>query len=139
MPVGVVDRIVDKIDFDGPDGCWLWLGHLTKGYGRFQDNFQRGMAHRVVYERFVEPVPEGLELDHLCRNRGCVNPDHLEAVTHSINVRRGDMPKRNGEKTHCKHGHEFTEENTYRHRGARNCKTCFHDSYLRGLIRKRGN
>jgi hypothetical protein len=79
----------------------------------------------VAYELFVGPIPEGLELDHLCRNPSCVNPAHLEAVTHRENVRRGDLHLVFGSRTHCTMGHEFTDENTYpRPTGGRGCREC---------------
>lgn len=75
------------------NGCWLWSGHKDqKGYGRFYWKGLNEYAHRWAYEYFVGAVPVGLELDHLCRNRGCVNPAHLEAVTHRVNVARGTSP-----------------------------------------------
>lgn len=86
-------------------------------------------AHRLSYELHKGEIPEGLEIDHLCRNRWCVNPDHLEAVTRRENIMRGDGPKKLGElnskKTHCKHGHPFDKENTrYRPTGGRSCRIC---------------
>lgn len=78
-----------KIDRSGgPDACWLWLGgHLQSGYAMGS----RTTAHREVYEKMRGPIPPGLEIDHLCRNRGCVNPSHLEAVTHQENIRRSPV------------------------------------------------
>jgi hypothetical protein len=72
------------------NGCWLWLGSCNKRYGYFKTRIQ---AHRYAYELMIGPVPDGLELDHLCRNRYCVNPSHLEAVSHRTNVLRGSVPK----------------------------------------------
>ncbi|MEV4271931.1 HNH endonuclease signature motif containing protein [Micromonospora aurantiaca (nom. illeg.)] len=82
-------------------------------------------AHRIAYEMKRGPVPDGLELDHLCRNRRCVRPAHLEPVTRRTNLLRGEtIPARLAERTHCRHGHEFTPENTYQWRGSRFCRTC---------------
>src|SRR5438445_4296974 len=67
-----------------PTGCWEWPGGLIRGYGQSGQTSPRGLVHRVVYEHFRGPVPEGLELDHLCRNRKCANFEHLEPVTHSV-------------------------------------------------------
>lgn len=96
------------------NGCWLWLGALTdEGYGVMRGCGQT-RAHRVTYVLFVGDVPKGLHLDHLCRVRRCVNPDHLEPVTPLENQRRSpiSMATVNSSKTHCKHGHEFNEANT---------------------------
>ena len=90
--------------------CWLWTGRIGKGgYGRLGPR----LAHRAAYELFVGPVPQGFELDHLCRTPNCVNPQHLEPVTPEENWLRSHNPARiNADKTHCKNGHEFTPENT---------------------------
>jgi hypothetical protein len=118
-----LNRFLDKIDFT--ETCWLWIGGCNKkGYGNFKIEKRQTKAHRVSYEWFIGPIPEGLELDHLCRVRNCVYPLDLEPVTHLENVRRG-VGNQNLNKTHCKHGHEFTEVNTYiRPEGKRNCRTC---------------
>lgn len=108
----------------------MWVGGKTKrGYGQFQINKKRVLAHRWLYERWVGPIPEGLELDHLCRRPACVNPDHLEAVTHQENVARGlagtnSANNANRAKTHCPRDHEYTEENTRWYRDMRYCREC---------------
>lgn len=108
--------------------CWVWVGHKKPdGYGRLSINGRMKYAHRVAYEILVGPVPHGMELDHLCRNTSCVNPAHLEPVTHRENILRGvGMGGVNARKTHCKHGHEFTEDNTIilKSSGWRICAIC---------------
>lgn len=101
-------------------GCLIWSGHLNQdGYAKA---WTGKLVHRVLYEAYVGPVPEGHELDHLCRRRNCVNWAHVEPVTHTENVRRGRSAQR--EQTHCKRGHEFTEANTYCHKNHRICRAC---------------
>ena len=106
------------------DGCWQWHGMTTKkGYGRFTVNrMKKEGAHRFSYEMLVGPIPEGLVIDHLCRNRGCVNPAHLEVVTASENVRR--QVSRNSKKTHCIYGHPLAGDNLRVRPGRRICLTC---------------
>lgn len=106
-----------------PEGCWEWDGaHTTAGYSTASLNRRPIYLHRFAYERMVGPIPEGLELDHLCRNRGCFNPAHLEAVTHAENMRRGHWSS----KTHCPKGHPYDAENTRINNanGGRECRAC---------------
>ncbi len=105
-----------------PNGCIYFTGHINRdGYGTLSRDGRTIKAHRAAYEHFVGPIPEGMELDHLCRNRQCCNVAHLEPVTHDENMRRGA----HAIKTHCIHGHEYTEANTYRTKmGGRRCRSC---------------
>lgn len=118
------DRLMRYVDrADHPDTCWEWVGGVsTQGYGRLGD----GYAHRISYEVMVGPIPDGLELDHLCRNRRCINPNHLEVVTAAENTRRGMSPsmvvRRNRT---CSHGHTLSGGNLYiRKSGGWQCRTC---------------
>lgn len=108
------------------NGCWVWTAaQMSRGYGAIRVAGKVLLAHRVSYELYVGPIPEGLTIDHLCRNPSCVNPAHLEAVTQGENVRRGKSPiAANARKTHCKRGHEFTPENTYVETHGRKCRAC---------------
>jgi len=115
MPAKISNETWVKIKHDVADsGCWIFKGALQKdGYGSCNRN-GHSLAHRAYYSILKGELIPGLELDHLCKNRNCVNPDHLEQVTHSENVSRGNYKynHRNGRKTHCKRGHEFNDQNT---------------------------
>lgn len=96
-----------------PDGCWIWIGRVDSGeYGQISVNARQVMAHRFSYELLVGPIPLGLSLDHLCRERLCVRPDHLEPVTHAENVRRGLVGQHWRDRTSCPKGHPYDAVNT---------------------------
>ncbi len=102
-------------------GCWLWTGHLNrKGYGVLRQQ----SAHRAAYELFVGPIPAGLQIDHLCRVRCCVNYQHMEVVTLQENVKRGVVGIFHRSKTHCPKGHPYDHANTILHNGERRCREC---------------
>lgn len=113
-PRPVIERweaLVEKTD-----DCWNWLGaKQVGGYGRFKAEGGRTgpvvLVHRWTYEHFVGPIPDGLTIDHLCRNTSCVNPEHMEPVTREVNAWRANPNK---DKTHCQYGHELTPDNVYR-------------------------
>ncbi len=108
------------------DGCWEWTGVTVNGYGRFLFTTGKTVrAHRFAYELLVGPIPDGLQLDHLCRNRSCVNPVHLEPVTQQENLRRGNPGKHWSDRTHCDYEHPYDEANTImRSNGTRVCREC---------------
>lgn len=107
-------------------GCWVWQGILTwKGYGEFKSEGRKFAAHRWAYQTYVGVIPHGLQIDHLCRNRACVNPGHMELVTPRENTLRGFGPSAlNARKTHCKWGHPFDEANTRYVKRGRECFEC---------------
>lgn len=110
--------------------CWEWFAATGKGYGYYSWQRNMRLAHRIAYQILVGPIPAGLECDHLCRVKHCVNPEHLELVPHSVNVLRGQSPAaKHARQTHCKQGHEFTEGNTYRNKNKRQCRACGRESH----------
>ena len=108
------------------DTCWLWTaGVSSSGYGQITISGRILQAHRVSYEMLVGDIGHGLQLDHLCRVRRCVNPTHLEQVTSRQNTLRGSGPAAvHARQTHCIYGHEFTKENTTVNKGKRSCRAC---------------
>ena len=123
----VRDRILQKIRIDSAFGCWVWLGSKQPaGYGQMTVDGKLRRAHRVSYELVKGRIPDGLDLDHLCHNPSCVNPNHLEPVTRRENLLRGNtIPARHAAKTHCINGHALTGDNISLSEGFRRCKTCW--------------
>lgn len=134
-------RFWAKVRRDG-DGCWEWFGSRRDGYGLFWVNGHHINAHIFAYESTNGAVPDGLCLDHLCRNRGCVNPKHLEPVTIQENCARGETGHITGARkrarTHCSHGHPYSPENTYvSPQGYRVCKVCRRLGQHERLVRRK--
>jgi hypothetical protein len=131
VPIAV--RFWQYVSYGEGLGCWPWSGARNRdGYGNVKVNGRTRSAHRVAWELLRGEIPDGLELDHLCRNRACVNPWHLEPVTKYINWERGAIGARS-RRNHCKHGHEFIAENTSWQMDAgrlrRRCRTCNRNRY----------
>lgn len=141
------ERFWEKVYENETTGCWEWkAAGDDQGYGRFGIGRTVHLAHRVAYEALVGPIPAGLVTDHLCRNPACVNPAHIEPVTHRENSRRGTgwggrmgRAGRLAARTHCIHGHEFTDDNTYTHpkRGTRECRACANERRARYAARQK--
>jgi len=117
----VLKRFVTKFTVNPETGCWDWTAaSRSDGYGAINTPGRTELAHRVSFTVFVGPIPEDLQIDHLCNNRGCVNPDHLEPVSQVENLGRGARRR-----TRCRQGHLFTLENTgYKATGYRFCRQC---------------
>ena len=154
---------MERVDRRADDECWPWLGYvMDNGYGKLTHKEEWSLlAHRLVYRFEVGPIPDGLDIDHLCRNRACVNPAHMQPVTRKQNLDRSplvalrrEQQKRakqerrekhlatsnwNKFKTHCPQGHPYDEENTYyRANGSRQCRACGREQALARYYRRKG-
>ena len=124
-PTELLTKLKAKSIVDPVTDCWLWdQGKTVAGYCITGTRKKKYYTHRLAYQAAKGAIPEGLELDHLCRRRSCCNPAHLEAVTKSENVKRGLGGAHNKQKTHCPQGHEYTPENIRWYQGRRYCRTC---------------
>ena len=119
----VPDEFASRVE-PAATGCWLWKGAINNGYGRVYSSSGLLYAHRVVFEKIRGPIPKDLVLDHLCRERRCVNPEHLEIVTTRENSRRG---LRGVLITHCPKGHLYDDMNTSLKNGWRRCRICHNE------------
>lgn len=126
------ERFWQKVDTSGD--CWLWTGYvMPNGYGQFR--WPGGsLAHRYAYETTNGPIPDGLDLDHLCRTRNCVRPDHLDPVPRVVNLLRG---ARKTAQTTCKNGHPLAGDNLKPRSRQRQCRACANEANRRYLLRRR--
>lgn len=136
-----IKRFLAKIkaeDMGYQTPCWTWTAAQDQlGYGRFWAFGKHMMAHRAAYEMLRHPIPDGMTIDHLCRNPSCVNPDHLEVVSQAENVLRGDAPAaHNARKTHCKNGHPFEGDNLIDTGSSRACRICY-NAYMKAYLREK--
>jgi len=134
-----IEELLDKrIPDRQPGQCWLWTGTIMpNGYGLCGWQYKRYLAHRLIYEHLIGAIPKGLEIDHLCRTRHCVNPAHLEPVTHAENMRRGKSYYQ--KRTHCIHGHPYDAANTYIGKKGYFCRVCGRQRTLAYLHRKKSS
>ena len=130
----LLERFWDKVEVQ-PNDCWIWTAYKDRyGYGSFKLKGKPIGAHRLAYQINKGEIPIDREIDHLCRNRACVNPDHLETVTHKINLLRGStISAINIKKTYCPKGHEYNQKNTHVWRGHRFCRICDNMRHWRKL------
>lgn len=138
-----IQRFWQKVNPASALECWIWNANMHyKGYGLFGRDGKTLKAHRFSYETMIGPIPDGLVLDHLCRVRSCVNPYHLDPVTSGVNTRRGLCNSTRPLKTHCPHGHEYSEGNIYLEVAkdggkVRHCRACRHRAVTESNARQK--
>lgn len=123
----VIDRLLSKVEKREGDGCWYWTDHLNRGYGQMNVGGKQMKPYRLSYEAFIGEIPDGLVIDHMCRNPTCINPMHLRAVTQRVNILCGDtFAARKKAQTHCLRGHPLVDGNIYYSTGGggRRCCEC---------------
>jgi hypothetical protein len=133
------ERFLSLIKIDSNSDCWIWNGCKAEIYGKFGIYYKSYYAHRVSYSLFNGPLTNGMVIDHTCRNKICVNPEHLREVTQQQNAVENSLGPSyfHSLKTHCPQGHEYSEENTRIRRGSRECKTCDRASAIKRYYRKK--
>lgn len=125
----VIERFLSKINVV-ESGCWEWAAYLLRGYGRLKVGSEMRIVHRFIYEYYYGQICPDLTIDHLCRNKRCVNPLHLEQVTNQENARRAKR-----DRTHCRNGHLITEKNThFTPNGNRVCRECRKEHWRKNYI-----
>lgn len=139
IPSDLPARLTEKIAVDA-GGCWNWTGCTQpNGYGKSYHERRTWLAHRLTYTLLVGVIPDGLVIDHLCKNTHCVNPLHLEVVTSQVNTLRGQSPSaQQVHRTHCPLGHPLSGDNLYVHRNKRGCKRCRRDQCRASWRRRHG-
>lgn len=126
------ERLRRKIYIDPASGCWVWTGSKTSGYGYVSFGDKSWRVHRLAMHLFGKPMPPGLVCDHLCRNRACCNPDHIEVTTNRTNVMRGvGASAVNAKKATCPQGHAYDRQTTFGGRTARVCTICIREKDAR--------
>lgn len=138
--ISLPDRILNNCEPIPESGCLVWLGKIERGgYGVAWWNGRQRLLHRVSYEVSKGSIPHGASLDHLCRVRCCINPEHLEPVSIKVNILLGQgIAALNSRKTHCRNGHPFSEDNTYIYpSGDRSCRICGRNAFNAWYKRKR--
>ena len=124
--LSIPESVLNKSSPEPMSGCWLWTGAtFPNGYGTLKYHKKPWLAHRFFYTALRGPIPDGWVIDHLCRNRSCVNPDHMQIVTQWENNARGaGISAMNLRKTHCSKGHPLSGSNLYRYKKRRSCRRC---------------